>query len=524
MRFDLGINWLRAAVGKKIINAGYQMSGNPHYLPAARELMDAVGRKMRMYYDGAAQKRTRAGWGHTTDTPYNNIASDLKRLIARSRQSSDNNGLSDKIDQTYISNVVYDGIKPDPKVRDENGELLDEVNNKLAEGWKRYNDQYDRRGKHSYYQSQELQLKTIINSGSVLRNIVKAGRGSYLPIANQLIEPDRLDWSKDTVGAVLDDMKKRRSTQFGIDLDKYGVPVRFHVDGLKTPVSARQMDIRYKQRRTEQYIGVPWKAPILKYLWDVGSLIEDKLTQSRIQSMIALWMHKNDLPAAHKGVNDDNEYVWSPGEIMYGTEKPQVISSPTGDMQQNFDPLIRLIQRIVGIGVGLSYQVLTKDLQGMNFASSRANIIEDRRQFRMVQAWFISEVCQRDWNTFVYWMFASGKMAPLTFSDYERDMWMWSQCKWQPPGWDWVDPSKDARAAIDLMSNGMMTLAQHYGEKGKNWQDEVEQAFKEKARIKELQEKYGVELLGAGGGGTENVEKADNEELQRRIEELTSDS
>lgn len=477
----------------------------------AGDLINKIMQEHRMYYDAASTDRIRHDWAYSTSTPYSNIKDDLKKIIARSRASVENNGMSNHIDNVFITNVVDTGIKPEAVVKDENGELLEEANKILNEGWKRYNDQWDRSGKSTYYECQALGLKTIINSGSVIRNTVKSRKGDYLPIGNQMVEPDRLDWNRDTFTITQNDASPRAQTQFGIDLDEYGVPLRFYLSGINRAISAENMDIRFKRNRAEQYIGVPWKAPVLKYLWDLANLIEDRCVASRIQAMISLWMNKRDLPMLASKLNSDSQAQWEPGRIMYSEHEPKIIE-PSARVTEVFDPLTRLIQRWIAIGTGLSYQILTKDLQGMNFASSRANILEDRRLFKKCGAWFCKEFCQRDWDIYVYWMFLSGKMTPFTTADYKADPWKWQQVYWQHPGWDWVDPAKDSKAAIDLNNNNMLTLKEHYGSKGKNYTEELRQIAIEKKRIKELEEEYEIEMGTKPPG--QNMEENVPEEME----------
>jgi len=507
---------IRDMIGNLFIRLGVAAGANPSYIPHVKKIFDAIDKRYAMYYDAASRDRLRNDWTTSTNTPYSNMKGDLKTLIARSRESTDNNGLSENIDNVFLSNVVHTGIKPAPVVRNRSGELDDRVNKKLDEGWKRYNDQWDRSSHSTYYENQGLGLKTIINSGSVLRNTVPSAAGDYLPIANQLIEPDRLDFSADiNVRTMLDDAAPGSQLQFGIYLDPYGRPEAFKVNGYPSPVPASNMDIRYRRRRTEQFIGVPWKAPVLTGIWDIGSLIEDRSIASRIQAMIALWVNKKDAPRMIKNVDSNYKMAWEPGRVMYSDIKPEIISSGE-DVSKSFDPLTRLIQRNIAIGTGLSYQILTKDLQGMNFAASRANILEDRRIFRQVQKWFIKEFCQVDWQIFVKWMFLSGKMAPFTYADYLADPWKYNQCYWQPPGWDWVDPLKDAKAAIELNNNNMLSLEDHYGEKGKRWDVELEKIAREKKKVKELEEKYGVNM----SAEDVNADAADAASLENAIQNI----
>lgn len=374
---------LAERIGNFLVTVAARVGANPEHIPRVKRFFDAIDKRMTMYYDAASTSRTRNDWASTNGTPFDNISTDLKRMIARSRESSDNNGLSENIDNVFQSNIVHNGIRPQPTVESAPGTLAEDVNTKLAEGWKRANDQWDRTRKSTYYECQSLMLKTLINSGSVCVNSVPSHRNAFLPVSYQIIEPDRLDFSKDWFAKTSFQNEPKKQTQYGIDLDEYGSPLRYWVEGIETSISAENFSCRFRRRRPEQYIGVPWKAPVLTALWDLGSLMEDQFVSSRIRAMIALWVNKNDAPGLSKGITN-SKLQWEPGRIMYSGTKPEVISGgdPIGD---TFDPLTRLCQRSIAIGTGLSYQILTKDLQGMNFAASRANILEDRRIFQMIQ-------------------------------------------------------------------------------------------------------------------------------------------
>ena len=511
LKIPNSLSTIKSAIGNLFYKMSYRFGANQYFIPDSAHLFGAIDKTLNMHYDAASTARTRSDWSTATGTPYSDIKNDLKKMIARSRASADNNGLSESIDSIFVSNVIGDaGIKPEPVVRDDGGELMNDANSLLAEGWARYNDQWDRSGHSTYYENQKLILRTIINSGSVLINLVPSKKGDFIPIANQIIEPDRLDWSKDVFSKTMHENKNVKQTQFGIGLDKYGAPVHFIVQGINKPVKAGNMSIRYRRKRTEQYIGVPWKASIMKNLFDVTNLLEDESMSSRIRAMISLWMKKKDAGAILSNRDSDGRVKWEPARIMYSDQKPEVIQS---NNSENLDPFMRMLTRTIGTGVGLSYQLITKDLAGMNFASSRANILEDRRTFRMMQRWFIKEVCQKDWEVFVFWMFASGKLAPLTLTDYKADPWKWNQSHWQTTGWEWVDPLKDASAAILLNNNGMLSLKDIYGGRGKNYKAELNQIAEEQKYIVDLEEKHGVTI-------TQTIKKEDSKTTQKQVDNL----
>jgi capsid protein len=139
---------------------------------------------------------------------------------------------------------------------------------------------------------------------------------------------------------------------------------------------------------------------------------------------------------------------------------------------------------------GISYQSVTRDLTKVNMASGRINTNEDRKTYRRMQKWFAKEVCQPDWEEFVFRMFLEGKIAGYSLADYMKDPWYYNQVQWMPPGFDYIDPSREATAAIDLNQAKMRTLESHYSEQGLEWRDQVDQTAVEQAYMKEK----GVEI------------------------------
>ena len=65
-----------------------------------------------------------------------------------------------------------------------------------------------------------------------------------------------------------------------------------------------------------------------------------------------------------------------------------------------------------------------------------------------------------------------------------------------------MDPLKEANAQIARVNAGLSTLAAEYGAKGKDWEREIAQIAREKARIKELETEYDVKLTTDGDGQT----------------------
>ena len=475
----------------KAMSNGYP--GNEYELGRYQELFGRLRNQFTSFssgnhYDASNQGRLQDDWTTTSNTPTQNFRPYWRQIIARAIKSVDNNPHTVALLNALSTNVIGTGLRPQPRVKDNSGKLITGINKKLAEGWKRYNDQWDATGRNTHLEAQKIRFAEIFKTGSTLTNKVAAPKGSFL--SNQYLVANilRLDDSRDWQATSFDD-PNIKNTVFGINLNANGVPMSYWLNGFDRAISNDNIWHSYKQTQAEQYIGIPWIVVALKYLWANENLIADKLTASRIQSMIGLFVPNGIMNRLFEGnKNSDNQIEWAPGKILYGEkgDKPEVIQADDS-VKEVLAPLQSLLLHAISMTLGISYQTVTRDLVKVNMASGRINTNEDRKTYHVIQKWFAKEICQKDWNQYVKLMFAEGKIEGRTIVDYLKDPWKYSQCQWQGPGFDFIDPAKEANAAIDLIASKMGTYERWYAEKhGTDWRDEFAQISEEKKLMDEL--------------------------------------
>ena len=475
----------------KAMSAGYP--GNEYEMGRYQELFGHLKGQYQSFasgqhYDAANTGRLQDDWTTTASTPTQNFRPFWRQILARSIKSVDNNPHTLALLNALTSNIVGTGLRPLARVKFNDGKPIEGINKALNEGWKRYNDQWDATGRNTHLEAQKIRFGEIFKTGSTLTNKVAAPSGNYLSVQNLMVNILRLDDSKDMVGTNFND-PLIKNTLFGININANGAPISYWVNGIKNPISKDNIWHSYKQTAAEQYMGVPWVITALKYLWANEQLISDKLVASRIQAMVGLFVPNkvfNRLLSGNK--NSDNQIEWKPGGIFYGDQgdKPEVIQADDS-IKEVLEPLQRLLLHAISMTLGISYQTVTRDLVKTNMASGRINTNEDRKTYAHIQRWFAKAVCQPDWNVFVKQMFAEGNIPGHTIVDYLKDPWKFSQAQWQGPGFDFIDPSKEATAAIDIVDNNMGTLQRWYAEKyGTDWRDELEQISEEKKLMKTL--------------------------------------
>jgi lambda family phage portal protein len=170
---------------------------------------------------------------------------------------------------------------------------------------------------------------------------------------------------------------------------------------------------------------------------------------------------------------------------------------------EQYDQFMKVRLRRIGAGLDMSYYAIANDLTEVNFSSIRAGLLEDREHFKALQTWWIYHF---EAPIFLKWLqisLANGAIRdPLTgsalpFSKLKK----FSNHKFHPRRWDWVDPQKDIAAAVIAIDNRIKTRDEVI-------QDHSQRTFKETiaqhAREQQIADEAGVELPPVAGAMPEN--------------------
>jgi lambda family phage portal protein len=465
----------------------------------------------RMYWPGAEAGRTRGDWSSTSSTTTQNIRQDWARLVARSELATRTDAIAHRVVQVLRTFSVGSGLRPFPAVFDKNGEQIKDVNKKLRDDWERFNETGIRTGsKHmTVLDAQGLEFDSIVITGNSLVNIIPSRDRAWLPFAFQFIRPERLDFGMDNyTGNIYEEMPKNPIVH-GILRDQTLDPVSFYIKGVKNPVSAKWMSIHFWQQEVEQLLGIPWMAPVLPNIWDNQQFRADKMYQARMLSRMGVWMDKGDRADILSALEMDGEtssdsYVpFDKGMMMSSSSKPEAIKLPD-DLAEAYGNLVKMMILEVGIGMGFSYQLLTTDLEGMNFASTRQNKTADSKYFRYLTRSSARIICQPKYDRFVEWEIMTGKLPGVSYTDYLADPYRFNKVVWLSEGDDWVDPLKDAEAIKLMRDMGVYTFRDICALKGKTPEEVIAQLADEEADL----EAAGLERFLPAGIGAKPEQSA----------------
>lgn len=267
--------------------------------------------------------------------------------------------------------------------------------------------------------------------------------------------------------------------------------------------------------RPDQYRGVGYLAQIIEPLLQLRRYTESELMAALIQSFFTAWIktetNSMDIPFNEVGAGDidgtgtenkdevsrsENEYEMGPGTVNHLAEGEDIIFGNPNIPTSGFDAFTKSICRQMGAALELPYDVLVKEFNS-SYSASRGALLEAWEAIKMRRAWFVDDLCQPVYQTWLAEAVALGRIKAPGFFDDPLLRAAWSGARWIGPVQGSLDPLKEAKADILLIDHGIKTHEQVTRERGGgDWEENVEQLQREN------------EMLRAAGGGQVSTESA----------------
>ena len=459
-------------------------------------------------YTGARIDRAQLSrWMPTGGSANADTIRDLPMLRARSRDQMRNAPVALGALNTTVSHVVGTGLTYTPAIDadflgldDEQAEEWSANTKRRFEAWARNTD-CDVARELDFYGIQELAFRSYLESGDVgllTPRISRAGRAARLAL--QIIEADRIcNPNRAADSATVID---------GIEVDPAtGEKIAAHVarqhpgGNLTGPNIWDRVTIRgsatgrrnflhiYKPLRPGQVRGVPWIAPILEPLKQLGRWSDAELNAAVVSGLMATFVTMD--PNAFQDIYDedaqgaivDNASKWS-GEMESGKAinllPGESIESPTpGRPNPAFDPFWIAMVRQIGMALEMPYEVLVMHFQS-SYSAARASLLMAWKAFRAKRDLLSKLLCQPVLELWLADEVAEGRIsAPGFFAD-DVVRAAWCAAIWTGDGPGSIDPSKEVDAAQKRVDMGISTKqAESIAYDGIDWQQKHEQRVKE---------------------------------------------
>lgn len=454
-------------------------------------LQRAAAPRRKRAFDAAIVNRLTADWTTTTNSANRELRMDLRALRGRSRELARNNDYAKRFLSMVSANIVGPtGVGFEAQAKTARGKADKATNETLEAAWKEWSRKgvCTADGRHSWADFQRLVAETVAMDGEAIVRVVR-GRGPF-GFQLQLLDVDQ----------IADQQEAGGKPSLGVETDEFGRPVSYLIytghpseTGTRTVqrVPARDILHLFRSQRAGQSRGVPWMHSAMKTINQLDGYMEAELVAARTAAA-KMGFFVSEMGEAFGG-DDEDEATGAPQMEA----NPGVFESlPPGYDFKAFDPqhptaafrdFQKAILRSIASGMGVSYNTLANDLEGVNFSSIRTGVLEEREQWKMLQRWFIEHFLEPVYEGWLEMAIMSGKLKV----DLSKGTDGLRCCvKWKPRGWSWVDPLKDVQAAKEALAAGLTTRADVLAAQGKD----VEEVFEQLERETELIEQYELHL------------------------------
>lgn len=458
---------------------------------ARRARARAVYRQMsKRSYEAARQDRTTSAWNAKNLSADAAMLGKAEIVRDRARDLVRNNAYARGALDAIVANVVGCGIIPRPALAD------DKQNEKISTAWNRWCEQADVTGRLHFYEMQAIVLRELIEAGEDLVHFVSdSDRFRVSPLALELIESERIATDRDTAM-----IQKRPDSgneiRRGVELNSAGKAVGYwlypsapngiyNITTISERLDAKDVLHLYRQDRIGQTRGVSWLAPAVLWLRDLGIYVENELQASAVASCFGVvittvdsgdsWGDLQTPDGEDSADSNDNPFTrLQPGLVSHLMPGESIETVNPTRPNAAADPWIALILRSISVGMGLSYELVSRDYSRTNYSSNRASALEDRRRFRPIQKFLIWHLCQPVYREFFASCVMKGVDGFPEPIEFVQDPNAWLRVNWRTPGWEWVDPYKEvmaAKVAVDELfaSHGDIIESSFGGDLRETW-------------------------------------------------------
>lgn len=264
----------------------------------------------------------------------------------------------------------------------------------------------------------------------------------------------------------------------------------------------------YDRERVDQHRGVPIYVPVMPRMKMITTSDRAELQAAVINAIFGLTVTSPYDPEGMKDAMDNGAsadgFAWywnkrrefrdqkplslQDARIMnlFPGEKVEALKSERPNA--NHGEVTDYFLRSVAAQLGTTAEGLTKTWSKGNYSSARASILQARRSTRRRIGDFATGTATPIAAAVLEEMMDNGEM-PMPKRGYVPEFpearAAYARMRWIGPGQGWIDPTKEAEAAIIRMTAGISTLEQECAEQGGDAEENLDARQREIAEMKE---------------------------------------
>lgn len=476
---------------------------------------DDLARVWKRGYAAAKMDGTTSDWltGQSASADYD-VRSALVTVRTRARDLYQNNAYARKYILMVDQNVIgADGFILQLKARDQNG-ALDTIANDIIETafWRWAEKKYASiDGQLSFRGVQSLIMRTVARDGECFIRKVSGKNVNDFGFTLQVIEPDFIDETYN------ENLPNGNFVRMGVELNSDRRPVAYYLTVVpkgadlytnmisgreRVRIPASEMIHLYDRERANQTRGISWMATAAVQLQQLVKFEEYALINARISASKMGFFTSQD-GAQYKGDGEDEQgrFTIKAEAGVFEQLEPGMSFTPFSPQfpEAQHEPFVKSMLRGTAAGLGVSYNTLANDLEGVNYSSIRAGLLDERDHWKKLQAWFTESFLNDVFAEWLDWALMMGQIG-LPQAKYDK----YNAPTWIGRRWTWVDPMKDVAANIEAVKAGFKTAATVIAEQG----GDLIETYAQLAEEKRLRIRYGLDSAEAAvGAGAKSFSK-----------------
>lgn len=469
-------------------------------------------------FAAASDDRLTASWKAYAPCINDILRRDLDKLRARSRELERNNAFARKFLRLVARNVIGpSGFVLQSRVVGADGLPDTEANNAIERAfwrWSKRGGGGDISGRMSFADLCRAIVSSTARDGEALVRIVRgADARNAAGVALQLIDVARLDTDRNQQAA-----SGRPAIVMGVEVDAYSRPLSYWVKPSSDASSSAAVQVPasevlhiYRPEHADQMRGLPWMHASMLDLHDLGEFNRSAMVAARkgADTIGFIVSPTGEAPPGDEDADGTPLDISAPGTYSVLPDGYDIRTPDSAFPNTAYEPFVKAILRRIASGFDVAYNGLASDLEGVNYSSIRAGVLDERDEWMLLQNWFVEAFLEPVFDVWFSHALSAGAIVfdtGLPLPAIKRDKF--SAHEWQGRRWAWVDPLKDINAARLAIQTGIASPQMVAAQNGVDIEDVIDSiaAFEALLKAKGVQS---VSLAAAQGVKTTPADPPD---------------
>lgn len=415
-------------------------------------------------FTGASVDRFGTAWGTQPLTADDVINKNQRTLVARTREQAANNDYAKKYLRLCRNNIVGPkGVLLQAKSQDNTGKLDTQANEAIElafDSWG-HKANCDVTGKLSWRGIQAACINSAAKDGEFMVRMVFGADAGPWGFSLQMLDPQRCP-----VDMVEDRLPNGGFIRQGIEFNRFGRAMAFYFSTVDESdenyrwagrdfvrIPAAEILHGFLDDMVGQKRGLPWMATSLFRMRHLGGMEEAALINARAGANKMGFIEWDEGTGDAWDEDDDLIIDSEPGEFQVLPSGARVKDWSPQYPNGEFAVFTKQMLRGMASGMGVPYNDLASDLEGVNFSSIRQGTLDSRENWKELQEWLIENLHQPVFEAWLPRALLAGRINVKGRSLKPERIDRYSAVEWQPRRWAWIDPSADVAAAEKSKNN-----------------------------------------------------------------------